>query len=47
VGATNVGMRAVWLNRYGHSCPNAELAVEIGALEPTEHVLDLLFGAPA
>jgi putative hydrolase of the HAD superfamily len=42
VGATNVGIRAVWLNRFGDVCPNAALAREITALEPCEHVLALL-----
>lgn len=42
VGATNVGMRAVWLNRYQHPCPDARLAAEIDALEPTDRLLDLL-----
>lgn len=43
IGATNVGIRAIWLNRYGDMCPDASLAKEIHALEPVEGVLKLIF----
>jgi 5'-nucleotidase len=39
VGATSLGMRAIWLNRYGQSCPDPKLAKEIRELEPVEQVL--------
>jgi putative hydrolase of the HAD superfamily len=29
--AVNVGMRAIWLNRYGLQCPNPEVATEISS----------------
>ena len=41
-GARAVGIRAVWLNRYGRPCPDATLANEIVALEPLETVLAAL-----
>ena len=42
LGARAVGIRAVWLNRYGRACPDASLAHEITALEPLETILNLL-----
>lgn len=42
VGATNAGIRAVWLNRFGLPCPDDTLAAIIRSLEPAEAVLRLL-----
>jgi len=38
-GAQTVGLRAIWLNRYGRACPNPALAFEIQALEPLETIV--------
>lgn len=45
LGALGCGMRAVWLNRYRRTCPDASLAVEIRGFEPIEDVLRIL-GVP-
>ena len=42
LGARGAGIRALWLNRYGTSCPDQTLATEINAFEPIDHVLALL-----
>jgi HAD superfamily hydrolase (TIGR01549 family) len=39
VGATNLGIRAVWLNRHGIECPDASLAHELASLEPSSEVV--------
>jgi HAD superfamily hydrolase (TIGR01549 family) len=41
-GARAAGIRAIWLNRSGHVCPDATLAAEIHALEPLETVIHLI-----
>ncbi len=38
MGATPLGIRAVWLNRQGYTCPDPSLAREINALEPTADI---------
>lgn len=43
-GAHNAGIRAIWLNRYGISCPDPARALEINSLEPTDFMLDILIG---
>jgi HAD superfamily hydrolase (TIGR01549 family) len=44
VGASAVGIRAVWLNRRGLPCPDPSLAAEIRAFEPLEHALAVVLG---
>ncbi|HEV2583023.1 MAG TPA: HAD family hydrolase [Ktedonobacteraceae bacterium] len=43
IGAHQLGIRAIWLNRYGVDCPDPAMATEIASLEPLEEVLALLF----
>jgi putative hydrolase of the HAD superfamily len=45
LGAHGVGMRAVWLNRYGRACPDQAIAPEINSFEPVGGVLDLILTA--
>lgn len=42
IGARGVGIRAIWLNRYGIPCPDPALAQEITAFEPLEAMFALL-----
>ena len=42
VGARDAGLSAVWMNRYGETCPDPDLAPEIGSLEPVEEVATLI-----
>ena len=42
LGATGVGMEAIWLNRYQRTCPDPSIAVEIGGFEPVENILKIL-----
>jgi 5'-nucleotidase len=42
LGARKAGMRAVWLNRWGETCPNRSMATEIRALEPTAAVAGII-----
>lgn len=44
LGAAGMGIRAIWLNRYGTPCPDPRLATEIHSLEPVEKVADLILG---
>jgi HAD superfamily hydrolase (TIGR01549 family) len=44
LGARQLGMRAIWLNRTGQACPDPELAMEIRAFEPLAQITDLIFG---
>jgi HAD superfamily hydrolase (TIGR01509 family) len=46
IGAAAAGIRAVWFNRRGVPCPDAGLATEIRALEPTESVARVILGLP-
>lgn len=41
-GATGVGIRAIWMNRYGEGCPDIDLAHEIHAFEPVDDVAALI-----
>jgi HAD superfamily hydrolase (TIGR01509 family) len=45
LGATRLGMRAVWLNRHGVACPDPMLAQEILAFEPVDQVAELILSA--
>ena len=42
VGASNLGIRSVWLNRQNMACPDPILGVEIHSFEPLETTLALL-----
>ncbi len=42
LGATALGMRALWLNRYALRCPDPALAREFHSYEPLDPVLHLL-----
>ena len=45
LGATGLGIRAIWLNRYDRRCPDAGLATEIRSLEPVDDVVDLILSS--
>ena len=42
LGATQAGIRAIWLNRTGSACPDPALALELASLEPLEIALDAI-----
>ena len=42
LGATGLGIRAIWLNRYDRPCPDSSLATEIRSLEPVDEIVDLI-----
>lgn len=42
IGASQAGIPALWLNRYGHHCPDTSLATEFTTYEPLEEVLSLI-----
>ncbi len=42
VPALRIGMAAVWLNRYGRTCPDPGLAIEIHELKPLGDTLEIL-----
>ena len=44
LGATGLGIRAIWLNRYDTPCPDPSLATEIRSLEPVDEIVDLILG---
>lgn len=44
VGAHNVGMAAIWINRYGQTIPDPSMATEVNALYPIEDVLAIIAG---
>ena len=46
VGAANLGMRAVWLNRHGDISPDRRLALEIGGFEPVVRTAEMVLGRP-
>ena len=46
LGATALGMRALWLNRYEHTCPDPALATEFLTYEPLADMLTLLGMSP-
>jgi HAD superfamily hydrolase (TIGR01549 family) len=45
LGAVAAGMRAVWFNRRGVACPDANLAIEIRALVPTDSIARVILGS--
>jgi putative hydrolase of the HAD superfamily len=46
VGAANIGMRAIWLNRHGESCPDPAMATEITSFEPVARTAELVLNRP-
>ena len=44
IGAKNAGIRAVWFNRYGLTCPDASLAKELDKFEAVEEALKIILG---
>ncbi|MEP6701937.1 MAG: HAD-IA family hydrolase [Betaproteobacteria bacterium] len=46
IGATNAGIRAVWLNRHGTPCPDVTLAHEITSFEPVARAAELVLNRP-
>ena len=42
IGAHRCGMKTVWFNRYGFSCPDSTITTEITSFEPIEKILTLL-----
>lgn len=44
IGASNCGMKTIWLNRYKKNCPNSNLAYEIQSFDPIENILRYIFG---
>jgi len=42
LGATKMGIRAIWMNRYNKPCPDSSLATEIHSLEPVDEVIELI-----
>ena len=44
LGATEMGIRAIWLNRYDRPCPDSSLATEIRSLEPVDDLVELILG---
>lgn len=42
LGTQRTGIRAIWLNRTGRSCPDPALATELQALEPLDTILAAL-----
>lgn len=44
LGARAVGMRAVWLNRYGFTCPDPAVAPEFHSLTPLQPILSAIMG---
>jgi FMN phosphatase YigB (HAD superfamily) len=45
VGATQVGIRSVWLNRYAETHPDVNLAPQITELTSLETIARLILGA--
>ncbi|MCL6588782.1 MAG: HAD family hydrolase [Firmicutes bacterium] len=43
VGANNCGIRSIWLNRYGLTCPDPKLAHEIHDFDSLENIITPLF----
>ena len=46
LGSQAAGIRAVWFNRRGTSCPDQTMASEITAFSPLDKVWQLLFSTP-
>jgi 5'-nucleotidase len=46
LGAQQAGIRAIWFNRTGITCPDPELANELLSLEPLADVADIILSQP-
>jgi len=46
VGATQCGIRAIWLNRHGDTCPDPGLAAEVTDFEPIARTAALVLNRP-
>jgi putative hydrolase of the HAD superfamily len=42
VGATQAGIRAVWLNRFDDPCPDPSLAAQITSFEPVDRIAGIV-----
>jgi HAD superfamily hydrolase (TIGR01662 family) len=42
-GAYNYGIKAIWLNRYGLSCPDRTMATEINSFLPLRDLVKVIF----
>ena len=47
LGARQLDIPCIWLNRYDMTCPDPSIASEIKSLEPTQSVVDLILKTPA
>ena len=43
MGSHQCGIRSIWLNRYGATCPEPDITTEIRALAPVQQIVDLIF----
>lgn len=44
IGATNCGIKSIWLNRYNQVCPDAHLAYEINSFYDIDSILNYIIG---
>lgn len=44
LGASALGIRPVWFNRFGRPCPDPALAAQLTALEPASHAIEVILG---
>jgi len=42
IGAANLGIRAIWLNRHGEPCPDPLMATEVTSFEPVARTAELV-----
>ena len=42
IGASNLGMKCIWVNVYNETCPDPAIAAEVKSLEDTELILKLI-----
>ncbi len=42
IGATNCGIKAVWLNRYNRVCPDSSLVYEIQSFNNIDYILNFI-----
>lgn len=45
LGAIGAGMNAIWLNRYGRTCPAPSRAVEISGFEPVDRIRETVLAS--
>jgi len=46
LGAYGVGIRPVWLNRFGNICPDPSIATTVTTFEPAAEITAILLGVP-